>query len=907
MRKLFALLCAACLSLTGTVYAQNQTPPSRELRSAWVATVWRLDWPQTLISETGNQSQIDKQKKQMTQMLDSLQLNNFNAINFQVRSRADAFYKSSYEPWSSDLVDSRGKDPGWDPLEFVVAECHKRGLECHAWVNPYRFESVTGAWNGTPNNIRDTHPDWIIDVNNASIFNPGLPEVTQYICDIIKEIVEKYDVDGVLFDDYFYLSGTNRTHDGALYDAYVADGGTKDIYDWRRMNVNNMIASVYSTIKTAKPWVRFGVSPAGIACTNSVVAASYGIPRCPVGSDWQYNDIYSDPIAWISQQNLDFISPQVYWTIGSSTSYDKATEWWSMVANKWGRHLFVSHSISSLTGSSRSRAVSGVEQNVMAADPVGPDYASGPGSGTFQEYVDEINLNRAYTLNNAPGSIFYSAKYLYRIAPLFSHYLRKHAFTTHCLPPAMPWMGAPVPEPVEGLSLAGSKLSWNAVDNMRYTVYAYPEGMSDREKVRMPEYLLGISYEPEYTIDNAHLSGYTFGVCAFDRYGNESSLAIPGQPAGQLTVPVPTSPVGNETVEAPFDFTWTASEGASEYIVEIARDAAMTERLDQRTSMSASISSEQFVLLPLDETLYWRVRACSPGYRDGVSEPTAFTVSQLRISSPASGVETESLTPTFTYSIDGREVSLDIATHSEFGDNEMVYTSTHTGPHTVADYALAGGVRYYARARYMRGTDALVSPTIEFTTPYAVPSVPSIASPLPGADLYADQHISVAPIAGPSVIRVEVSATENFPVRSSYFNNKVSTQNMTDPKSASEIRISNKPLVDGQTYWCRARASFLGEGNELIQTEYSAAVPFVFRDSQSGVTDAAVASAAVRIEGRTIVALADLSSIVLVDAAGISHPVPAEMSAGSTHTADIATGVYILSADGIEPIRFIVR
>ena len=146
-----AMLSAfALISFTTSIQAAD-APVKREMRSAWVATVWNLDWPPSKISETGNASQIKKQQDAMTALLDSLAVNNMNAVNFQVRSRSDAMYKSSYEPWSSDLVSTRGLDPGWDPLEWVVAECHKRGLECHAWVNPYRYESQVNQWKPNAN------------------------------------------------------------------------------------------------------------------------------------------------------------------------------------------------------------------------------------------------------------------------------------------------------------------------------------------------------------------------------------------------------------------------------------------------------------------------------------------------------------------------------------------------------------------------------------------------------------------------------------------------------------------------------------------------------------------------------------------------------------------------------------
>ena len=193
--------------------------PKKEVRAFWLSTVWRLTWPQTtLITETGNTQQIQKQKDELTMLLDSVKAANCNTVYFQVRGRCDAMYRSSYEPWSSDLVATRGMDPGYDPLKFVVEEGHKRGIEVHAWFNPYRYESVLNQWDGTPLNYRESHPDWLLDYSGSgSILNPAMQEVRDHITAIIEEVVENYDIDGVVFDDYFYMSGTTDAMDNELY------------------------------------------------------------------------------------------------------------------------------------------------------------------------------------------------------------------------------------------------------------------------------------------------------------------------------------------------------------------------------------------------------------------------------------------------------------------------------------------------------------------------------------------------------------------------------------------------------------------------------------------------------------------------------------------------------------------
>src|SRR5690554_5481505 len=182
--------------------------PKHEMRAVWFTTAWGLDWPKTKIPDGGSEPAINQQKESLMKLLDSMEEAGLNAVFFQVRPEADAFYKSSYEPWSEHLVATRGSDPGYDPLLFAIEECHKRGLELHAWLNPYRFESVAGKYNGREGNYNETNPEWVLTYDGKeSILDPGNPAVRQRISDIVEEIVINYDVDGIVFDDYFYAYG----------------------------------------------------------------------------------------------------------------------------------------------------------------------------------------------------------------------------------------------------------------------------------------------------------------------------------------------------------------------------------------------------------------------------------------------------------------------------------------------------------------------------------------------------------------------------------------------------------------------------------------------------------------------------------------------------------------------------
>ena len=856
MKKFITSLTLTVLALLPFARTQAaDSPQKNEMRSAWVATVWRLDWPSTTISSTGNESQIQRQKDDMIRLLDSLHVNNMNAINFQVRSRCDAMYKSSFEPWSSDLVSDRGLDPGYDPLEFVVEECHKRGMECHAWLNPYRFESVAEQWKGMPGDYRTEHPDWLLDVTSsgstASILNPGRPEVTQLICDIIAEIVTNYDIDGVLFDDYFYLSGTAASQDADLYQAYKDEGGTLSQNDWRRDNVNRMIAAVYKTIKDIKPYVRFGVSPAGIACTSASVAKQYGISPCPTGSDWQYNDIYSDPIAWISQQSLDFISPQIYWTIGYSTDYDRATKWWSEVANKWNRHLYVSHSISSLTAGSKKPAASGIEN-----DKIIP-MASGPNNTTFEEYANEIRLNRKYNYDDAPGSIFYSCKYLYSVAPLFAHYLKTTVFNTPALIPAMSWHPVANPGNVTNVQRSGSSLVWDAKENMRYTVYAVPTAVGQDNFNREAEYLLGISYENSYTIPDKYLSGYEFAVCVYDRYGNEYNPVFVGATAGTLDAPTLVSPVEGQTIEQPFDFVWKEVEKATNYIIEISDKPDMSTLLYAKSVNGTSVSSTEFYKLPIQKNLYWRVHSCGNNYNDGISETQSFVSLNLEVTYPVDGQTDVTLTPEIVWTFGDRDVVLQLATAENFSASSMILEVTSSdGKYQVPDYHLAYYTTYYLRLLYSRNGEDCVSPTMTFTTLEGVPDVPEFLYPLNGGTFYRNDHIALNPVTGCKSIRLEVSTSSTFPARTSYIQSTMDTRTCVDDKAGEDIRLGTTTLNDGVTYYARARAQYATPEGTL-STDYSPVITFVYSDTENAVDDITIdnsgaPSAVYDLQGRTI-------------------------------------------------------
>lgn len=301
----------------------------RQLRGAWISTVLNGTWP----SKTGL-SEADA-KAELTGILDKLAAARLNTIFFQVRTESDALYASALEPWSRWLTGTQGQDPGWDPLTFVIAEGHARGLEVHAWMNPYRA-AVSRTSPVAASHVTKTMAGDAIRYGNLVWMDPGAADVRQHILDVVRDVVTRYDVDGLHFDDYFYpypVAGTTFDDD-ATFDA-TAKGQSRG--DWRRANVNALVQQVSALVAQVKPAVRFGISPFGIY--------KNGVPSGITGLD-AYEAIYCDPVKWIGEGWVDYLAPQLYWTTRSTgQSFPKLADWWAGLA-KDGREVFIGHDVS---------------------------------------------------------------------------------------------------------------------------------------------------------------------------------------------------------------------------------------------------------------------------------------------------------------------------------------------------------------------------------------------------------------------------------------------------------------------------------------------------------------------------------------------------------------------------------
>ncbi|MDG4824526.1 family 10 glycosylhydrolase [Asanoa sp. WMMD1127] len=349
--SLLAVVAPAPAAATGSSGAAgtatcvtDPAAPKRQFRAMWISSVVNIDWP-TKASQTAPDV-IAAQKAEYLGWLDLAERLNHTAVIVQVRPTADAFWPSPHEPWSEFLTGVRGQDPGWDPLAFVIDEAHKRNLEFHAWMNPYRVSMPDGAGVDinklAPNHPVRQHPDWVVPypINAAGArlyYNPGIPEVRAFVQTAMLDAVKRYDVDGVHFDDYFYpYPAANQDFaDDATFAAY--NRGFTDKADWRRDNINLLVQEFGTAVKAAKPWVKFGISPFGIWRNKTAD---------PLGSDTagsqSYDIISADTRKWVKEEWIDYIVPQIYWSMGFTVAdYAKLVPWWSDVVSGTNVQLYI--------------------------------------------------------------------------------------------------------------------------------------------------------------------------------------------------------------------------------------------------------------------------------------------------------------------------------------------------------------------------------------------------------------------------------------------------------------------------------------------------------------------------------------------------------------------------------------
>jgi len=327
-RLIIGLFCFFQLAPLSKSVAQDAKP---EFRAAWIATVDNIDWPNKGEYNTENQ------RRQFIDLLEMHKRNGLNAVVVQIRPAADAFYPSSFEPWSQWLTGTQGKPPVpyYDPLQFMIAETHKRGMAFHAWCNPYRAEFLIGKSSIAQTHITKVHPEWFLPYGDKRYFDPGNKDVQKFVTEVIRDVVSRYAVDGIHFDDYFYpyrIAG-KEFPDNASYTKY-GNGLSKD--DWRRSNVDSIIVSLNKAIKETNPACVFGISPFGVWRNKD---------KDPEGSETKagqtnYDDLYADILLWLKEGWIDYVAPQLYWEIGFKVAdYTVLLDWWSK--HTYGKHCYI--------------------------------------------------------------------------------------------------------------------------------------------------------------------------------------------------------------------------------------------------------------------------------------------------------------------------------------------------------------------------------------------------------------------------------------------------------------------------------------------------------------------------------------------------------------------------------------
>ncbi len=668
------LLLLSFIIFNSVVFAQFDAP-KRELRGVWIASLG-IDWP----GATGTSSTvIQNQKTQLISILDSHKSYGLNAVFFHVRPICDAVYKSSYEPWSSYLTGTQGTPPSdtnYDPLQFAIQQAHQRGMELHAWLNPYRAE-LSGGSQVSANHVINKHPDWIIKCNGSQyrFLDPGLPEVRQYVLRIVMDIVERYDVDGIHFDDYFYpYTDYGTFNDDATFAKYP--NGFTDRVAWRKNNVDLLLKMIYDSIKVVKPWVKFGVSPSGNPSVNSSIFIN--------PADWlagTYTD--STGTAHTGEPYVDYIMPQLYWE-----RYNNQLGSWDRPSFLNGRHLYVGQAAYRYNSFS-------------------------PGELTW-----EIMMNRGDP--TVEGGVFFSSNSLTSNFGNCNDTLEYHYFTHPALTPKMQWKNtgndrpnAPLNLRFEVNSTTGKyELHWDtpapsAGDTaFVYVVYRSVSNPPDTGNASEIFGLTGQNYLSSSEAKYSVTSGNYYAVTAVDRYSNESaisnvvSLDLASLVPGNITLTSP--PDKSNDLSTSTTLGWSGDSNAERYLIQVSTDSTFNSNLVLLMAEYRNTKVSFTSIVP-GQTYYWRVNAFGQVGQSGFSDVHSFESGipvPPVLSLPAHASTDVSLTPVFSwYPVDSvSSYRVQVSTAVQFYSNSIIVDTTVTDTAFTLAKALSLNKIYYWRA-----------------------------------------------------------------------------------------------------------------------------------------------------------------------------------------------------------------
>ncbi|MDD3078954.1 MAG: family 10 glycosylhydrolase [Paludibacter sp.] len=497
MKRVTVLLFISITLFSGIFAAHRK----REMRAVWIATVANIDWP----SQPGLNSA--KQRNEMRTMLDSLQAANINAIVIQIRPTADAFYPSVLEPWSHWLTGKQGIRPTdyYDPLKFIIEEAHKRCIEVHAWLNPYRVTNSDELSLLSKNHLFYKQRDLFVRYGGKYYFDPGLDETREFLNRVVQDIVERYDIDAIHFDDYFYpykVAGQDFPDD-ASFKKFPRGYAPNQKNEWRRNNVNMVIRKLQETIKSAKPWVEFGISPFGVWRNNDVdprgSATKAGVQN--------YDDLYADILKWLQEGSIDYVTPQLYWEIGKKVAdYSILLKWWS--ENTYGKNLFI-----------------GLYASQLGNKKAAPAWTRG------NELIRQIRLNQQYP--QVDGAMFFSASTFLKNRQGLIDSLKCNLYKYPAICPVNKNIQGDTPAQPQNIRTLkdgdNAYLVWDGIDEdggckiTYYIVYAFKGkhvgDLNDAENIvaRTTDTCIDLR-----ELDKRFKGNYTFVVTAVNRYKHES-------------------------------------------------------------------------------------------------------------------------------------------------------------------------------------------------------------------------------------------------------------------------------------------------------------------------------------------------------------------------------------------------
>ncbi|MDI6803081.1 MAG: family 10 glycosylhydrolase [Bacteroidota bacterium] len=456
--------------------------PKQEFRAVWLTTVAGLDWPKT--------NDIEEQKRSLLEIIQIIKAANYNTIFFQVRGRGDAMYKSNYEPWSDRLTGTFGRDPGWDPLEFVLKNAHSLGMEVHAWFNTFRVRNGEKVSNGGKRHIADIQPSWVRKLDGEMWLDPGIPEVRNYLINVAMDLVRNYSIDGIHFD-FIRYPGSNYPDE----DTYRKFGRGEDKDSWRRENVNKFVRAFYDSAMQIKPMLKVGSAPIGV------------YKNLPNAKGWQsYSAIYQDSRKWLQEKKHDYIAPQVYWSLGTEPrdpDFAALTKDWC--ENKLDRHIYI-------------------------------------GIGAYKEKVFDqlpllVDVSRLY---GADGNSLFRYEFIKDISTISGRY------SYPALIPPMSWKDNIPPNPpsdliIDEISGGVFRLRWKppapAKDLDRAKYYVIYRSTRHPVNINEPSNIIVITTTNDTVfidrIPKPKSSNYYYIVTAVDKGNNES------QPATELKVEIP--------------------------------------------------------------------------------------------------------------------------------------------------------------------------------------------------------------------------------------------------------------------------------------------------------------------------------------------------------------------------------